>query len=59
MVQVLIGAGVLAVGVAFYLLSVQSRRTYRCNQCGESVRVEHMGAFRCGMCGAPLKEEVK
>jgi ribosomal protein S27AE len=43
--------------VVFYYFSVQSRKFYRCPQCGEKVRVEHMKASRCGMCGAPLKQE--
>ena len=43
--------------VVFYYFSVQSRKFYRCPQCGEKVRVEYMKASRCGMCGAPLKQE--
>jgi ribosomal protein S27AE len=40
----------------FYFLAVQSRKSYHCPACGEAVRVEHMNAQRCGMCGAPLQE---
>lgn len=47
----------LILALLFYFLSVQSRKTYNCPQCGERVRVEHMNARRCGMCGAPIKQE--
>lgn len=47
----------LILAVLFYFLSVQSRKSYNCQQCGERVRVEHMKASRCGMCGAPLNQE--
>ncbi len=47
----------LILALLFYFLSVQSRKTYNCPQCGERVRVEHMNASRCGMCGAPIKQE--
>lgn len=43
--------------VLFYFLSVKSRKSYNCPQCSEKVRVEYMKASRCGMCGAPLKQE--
>lgn len=48
---------ILVLAVLFYFLSVQSRKVYHCPQCGEKVRVEHMNASRCGMCGAPLEQE--
>ena len=47
----------LILALLFYILSVQSRKTYNCPQCGERFRVEHMNASRCGMCGAPIKQE--
>lgn len=47
----------LILAILFYFLSVQSRKSYKCPQCGERVRVEHMKASRCGMCGAPIKQE--
>ena len=46
----------IPLAVLFYVLAVQSRKSYHCPACGESVQVEHMKAQRCGMCGAPLKE---
>lgn len=49
---------IIVFAILFYFLSVQSRKDYKCPQCGEKVRVEHMKASRCGMCGAPLKQEV-
>lgn len=45
----------LGMGLA-YLASVGSRRSYQCPNCGESVRVEHMKAVRCGHCGGPLDQ---
>ena len=48
---------IIILAVLFYILSVRSRKFYRCPQCDEKVRVEHMNASRCGMCGAPLKQE--
>ena len=52
-------AGLLLIGlaVAVYMLSVQTRKSYHCPACGETQRVEHMGAHHCNMCGAPLKED--
>ena len=47
----------LILALLFYFLSVRSRKTYNCTQCGERVRVEYMNASRCGMCGAPIKQE--
>ena len=49
-------AVVVVVALLFYFVSVLSRKSYRCPQCGEQVvDVEHMSAKRCGMCGAPLE----
>ncbi len=56
MILVVIALVFIPLAILFYLLAVRSRKTYRCPACGESVQVEHMNAQRCGMCGAPLKE---
>lgn len=48
---------IILLAILFYILAVQSRKSYQCPQCGEKVRVEYMDASRCGMCGAPLKRE--
>ena len=48
---------IILVVILLYISAVQSRKSYRCPQCGEMVRVEYMDASRCGMCGAPLKRE--
>lgn len=48
---------IIPLAILLYYLAVRSRKTYRCPQCGESIRVEYLTAKRCGMCGAPLKEE--
>ncbi|MFC1653118.1 hypothetical protein ACFL3F_05300 [Planctomycetota bacterium] len=54
---IILGA-VLVLGLVSYLISVSTRQSYRCPQCGETVRnVEHMQAQRCGMCGAPLEQK--
>lgn len=42
--------------VCFYF-AVRSRKRYRCPECGEQVRVEHMETARCGMCGSLLQRE--
>jgi ribosomal protein S27AE len=53
----LILGGLLLLGLVFYFFSVVSRKSYRCPQCGESIKnVEHMQAKRCGMCGAQLDQ---
>lgn len=42
--------------LVFYYFSVRSRKSYRCPQCGETLKnVEYLKAKRCGMCGAPLE----
>ena len=53
----LIYPAIIILAILFYFLSVRSRKSYHCPQCGEKVRVERMKASRCGMCGAPLKQE--
>jgi len=49
--------GLVLLAVLFYVLAVQSRKTYVCPQCGEQLRVEHMDASHCNMCGAPLERQ--
>lgn len=50
-------AGLIVLGVLFYLRAVASRKHYRCPQCGERMTTELMSASHCNMCGAPLKPE--
>ena len=50
---------IILLGLIFYFFSVRSRKSYRCPQCGERIRVEHMEAENCNMCGAPLKKEAE
>jgi len=45
----------IPLAVVLYLLAVRSRKTYRCPECGEEIRVEYLKARRCGMCGASLQ----
>ena len=59
MLAILMLPVILLLGTVFYLLSVQSRKSYACPACGERAHTEHMNAYRCNMCGAPLKEEAK
>jgi len=40
-----------------YYLAVRSRKTYKCPECGESIKVEHMETTRCGTCGSLLKRK--
>lgn len=37
-------------------IAVQSRRSYVCPACGNSITVEHMQASNCNICGAELRE---
>lgn len=39
-----------------YNKSVKSRKYYKCPQCAESFRTEHMESKRCKVCGAELEE---
>lgn len=39
-----------------YDKSVKSRKYYKCPQCGESFRTEHMDSKCCKVCGAELVE---
>ncbi len=56
MILIPILLALIPLAILFYFLAVRSRKSYRCPACGETVQVEHMNAQRCGMCGAPLKE---
>lgn len=52
---------ILILAVIFLLIwaynkSVESRRYYKCPQCGESFRTEHAQAECCKVCGAKLQE---
>ena len=51
-----IGGVIVAAGVIFYVRAVASRKTYRCHNCGEEVRVELMEASHCNHCGTPLRQ---
>lgn len=42
--------------ICFYF-AVRSRKSYRCPECGEKIRVEHMETARCGMCGSQLQRD--
>lgn len=48
---------IVPVALLFYLVSVSTRRRYRCPECGERVQIEWSAASRCGLCGSELKEE--
>jgi ribosomal protein S27AE len=54
----LIPIGIILIGLALYIFSVMSRKSYRCPKCGERVvDAEYLSAKRCGMCGAPLEQQ--
>lgn len=57
LVYFFIGVVIVLLGIFFFMLSVASRKRYRCPQCGEVIRTEYLHASRCNMCGAPLREE--
>ena len=40
----------------FYHKSVESRKVYKCTNCGEVYRTEHMKSSCCKVCGAPTEE---
>jgi rRNA maturation endonuclease Nob1 len=42
-------------GLLFYFLARKSRKNYRCPECGESFRVEHMSVSRCKVCGTEVE----
>ena len=39
-----------------YNKSINSRKYYKCPECGESFRSEHMTSKSCKVCGAQLEE---
>lgn len=52
---------VIAIAIVWFCIwaykkSVASRKYYRCPQCGESFRTEHMESKSCKVCGAQLEE---
>ena len=44
----------VALAIFLTMLAVQSRKSYRCPECGEKLRVEYLDARRCNVCGSPL-----
>lgn len=44
--------GLICFGIFTYHRAVQSRKYYKCSECGESFRVELMQASHCKVCGA-------
>ena len=55
----LIYGSIAAIGVIAFLFSVKSRKSYTCPSCGEKIRVEHMDAQRCNVCGTSLEKVEK
>jgi len=53
---IILGA-IIILGLFLYYISVRSRKYYKCPKCGEKIRVEHMEAENCNICGAPLERE--
>ncbi len=45
----------ILLAIFVYLRAVNSRKFYKCSECGESYRVELMNASRCKVCGAQTK----
>ena len=41
-----------------YKKSVKSRKYYKCPECGESFRSEHMNSVCCKVCGASWKKQM-
>ena len=58
LIMLMVPAGLVALGILFYVLAVSSRRRYRCPKCGEKLQTEYLDAKRCGMCGAPLERSL-
>lgn len=57
MITLLVFPVLLLLGIGFYALSVNSRRSYVCPECGERITTEYLDAKRCNLCGAPLQKE--
>ncbi len=49
--------GIAALCIFFYLMSVSSRKHYRCPSCGEAITTEYLDAGYCSKCGTPLQRE--
>ena len=45
----------ILLALLFYFLARKSRKNYKCPECGESFRVEHMSASRCKVCGTEVE----
>jgi predicted RNA-binding Zn-ribbon protein involved in translation (DUF1610 family) len=56
MIYFFVGVVIVFLGLIFFVLSVASRKRYRCPQCGEFIQTEYLNASRCNTCGAPLRE---
>ncbi|CCY63094.1 MAG: hypothetical protein ACLSA2_06930 [Candidatus Gastranaerophilaceae bacterium] len=56
LLNILILIGFIWFCIWAYKKSVKSRKYYRCPQCGESFRSEHMDSKCCKVCGAQLDE---
>ena len=48
---------VLGLSIVFFLRAMESRKRYRCHECGEQVQVELMNASRCNSCGTPFEQQ--
>ena len=56
LIWALVGLVVL-VPVTLFICAYASRNRFRCDKCGEELVTEYLNAQRCGMCGAPLRQE--
>ena len=54
--SIIIACVIVACALFAYDKAVKSRKCYRCPECGESFRTEHMDAKCCKVCGAKLVE---
>jgi DNA-directed RNA polymerase subunit RPC12/RpoP len=50
--SVLMAILLICLGALLYKRAVDSRKYYKCTECGESFRVELMEASHCKTCGA-------
>ncbi len=48
---------IIVLGILFYCRSVNSRKYYRCPDCGERVRAELGRTSHCPMCGTQLERD--
>lgn len=56
LLNILILFAVIVFLVWAYKKSIASRKYYKCPECGESFRSEHMDSMCCKVCGAKLVE---